>query len=82
MTPRVPAHAAWGPLQGGKLSRLMSDLMYTYSSETNVATEDTDAAPAIEVHACDKGRASCCVLVDGAAQLLWVADKEGWVYGE
>ncbi len=71
-----------GPVQGGKLTRLMSDLMFTNNNEANITTEDTDAAPAIEVQACNKSHSSCCTMVDDAAQLLWVADKEGWVYGK
>ena len=66
----------------GKLTRLMSDLMYTYAAEAPVGTEDSDAAPAIEVPTSDKGRTAACLLVDEPAELLWVADKEGWVYGE
>lgn len=60
----------------------MSDLMYTYTSEQRVTTEDGDAAPAIEVAATDRGRSAACLLVDEPGGLLWVADKEGWVYGE
>lgn len=45
------------PLQGSnRLNRLMSDLMFTYTSEQHVATEDSDAAPAIEVSKTLKGR--------------------------
>ncbi|KAL4853623.1 Type II inositol polyphosphate 5-phosphatase 15 [Chlorella vulgaris] len=50
------------------------------ASEQQVTTEDQDAAPAIEVQTCGKGRAASCLYVDQASQLLWVADKEGWVY--
>lgn len=62
----------------------MSDLLATctHTSELQVTTEDQDAAPAIEVQTCGKGRAASCLYVDQASQLLWVADKEGWVYGE
>jgi hypothetical protein len=60
----------------------MTDLMLTPSGERQqVETEDADAAPSIEVPTCDRGRSVACLLVDEPAQLLWVADKEGWVYG-
>lgn len=56
--------------------------MFTATTEPNVGTEDSDACPALEVAATDKGRTVAYMLVDEPAQLLWVADKEGWVYGE
>lgn len=59
----------------------MSDLA-TYTSQSHVFTEDPDAAPCIEVAATEKGRTAECLMVDEAAALLWVADKEGWVYGK
>ena len=36
----------------------------------------------VQVAATEKGRTTACLLVDEPAQLLWVADKDGWVYGE
>ena len=67
----------------------MSDLMYTAAAAAAPGTpgapppsEDADAAPSIEVATSDRGRATACVYVDAPAQLLWVADREGWVYGE
>lgn len=57
-------------------------MMYTHSDAQRVASEDGDAAPAIEVAATDKGRPAACMLADEAHGLLWVADREGWVYGE
>lgn len=71
-------------LQPGRngLARLMSDMMVTHVVERDAPTEDPDAAPAVEVAATDKQRPAACLLVDEPAGLLWVADKEGWVYGE
>ncbi|KAL4426187.1 hypothetical protein ABPG77_007469 [Micractinium sp. CCAP 211/92] len=70
--------------RGGKpkpngLARLMSDMMVTHVVERDTPTEDPDAAPAVELAATDKQRTTACLLVDEAAGLLWVADKEGWV---
>jgi hypothetical protein len=65
----------------GKLSRLMADVVSGGGAEGRVATEDEDAAPSVEVAACDRGHIASCVFVDDAGQLLWVADRDGWVYG-
>lgn len=60
----------------------MSDMMVTHVTERDAPTEDPDAAPANEVAATDRQRPAACLLADEPAGLLWVADKEGWVYGE
>jgi len=48
----------------------------------SVAKLRLSPAPPAQVAATEKGRTTGCLLVDEPAQLLWVADKDGWVYGE
>ena len=61
-------------------------LMFSKQKECiGVINEDDDAAPSSELlgvsHGANKSKQVTCACVDHSRDILWVADKEGWISG-
>lgn len=63
------------------LHRLNSDLYATHSVESGVPSEDRDAAPSHEVKISPRAKTLTSIFVDQTRDIIWVGDKEGWVFG-
>lgn len=75
----VPFHAL--DAVQARFQRINSDLRYTAQHESDVATEDFDAAPSFQPGLSMVKEVSC-LCMDERRGVLWVGDKEGWVTGD